>query len=218
MAAETKENGKKAKKVLSKGTLFNIALLGIIAFGIYFCYYGLYASFKNIYPTNCRIAETLYTICHPIKEQYDIKDYHVKPFGDGSMGVEYIINNPELAFDIVREIDTLRKDSIYLSRALLHIRIRSAQPGGVDFRVELPGEYGYESKRDDELYRKLDGNIQRFQWQEFRKTIREKYPESEESDADTAGDTDADRDADADTAPDATPKASALPGDAEPET
>ena len=36
--------------------------------------------------------------------------------------------------------------------------------------------------------------------------------------ADTAGDTDADRDADADTAPDATPKASALPGDAEPET
>ena len=192
MAAETKENGKKAKKFLSKGTIFNIALLGIIAFGIFFCYFGLYESFKNIYPTNCRIAETLYTICHPIKEQYDIKDYHVKPFVDGSMEVEYIINNPELAFDIVREIDTRRKDSIYLSRALLHIRIRSAQPGGVDFRVELPGEYGYESKRDDELYRKLDGNLQRFQWQEFQKTIREKYPESEE--------TDAEKDANADTA------------------
>ena len=198
MAAETKENGKKAKKFLSKGMIFNIALLGIIAFGIFFCYFGLYESFKNIYPTNCRIAETLYTICHPIKEQYDIKDYHVKPFGDGSMGVEYIINNPELAFDIVREIDTRRKDSIYLSRALLHIRIRSAQPGGVDFRVELPGEYGYESKRDDELYRKLDGNLQRFQWQEFQKTIREKYPESEETDAgkdanaDTAAETTAD--------------------------
>ena len=196
MAAETKENGKKAKKFLSKGTIFNIALLGIIAFGIFFCYFGLYESFKNIYPTNCRIAETLYTICHPIKEQYDIKDYHVKPFGDGSMGVEYIINNPELAFDIVREIDTLRKDSIYLSKALLHIRIRSAQPGCVDFRVELPGEYGYESKRDDELYRKLDGNLQRFQWQEFQKTIREKYPESEE--------TDAEKDANADTAAETT--------------
>ena len=196
MAAETKENGKKAKKFLSKGMIFNIALLGIIAFGIFFCYFGLYESFKNIYPTNCRIAETLYTICHPIKEQYDIKDYHVKPFGDGSMGVEYIINNPELAFDIVREIDTRRKDSIYLSRALLHIRIRSAQPGGVDFRVELPGEYGYESKRDDELYRKLDGNLQRFQWQEFQKTIREKYPESEE--------TDAEKDANADTAAETT--------------
>ena len=196
MAAETKENGKKAKKFLSKGTIFNIALLGIIAFGIFFCYFGLYESFKNIYPTNCRIAETLYTICHPIKEQYDIKDYHVKPFGDGSMGVEYIINNPELAFDIAREIDTRRKDSIYLSRALLHIRIRSAQPGGVDFRVELPGEYGYESKRDDELYRKLDGNLQRFQWQEFQKTIREKYPESEE--------TDAEKDANADTAAETT--------------
>ena len=196
MAAETKENGKKAKKFLSKGTIFNIALLGIIAFGIFFCYFGLYESFKNIYPTNCRIAETLYTICHPIKEQYDIKDYHVKPFGDGSMGVEYIINNPGLAFDIAREIDTRRKDSIYLSRALLHIRIRSAQPGGVDFRVELPGEYGYESKRDDELYRKLDGNLQRFQWQEFQKTIREKYPESEE--------TDAEKDANADTAAETT--------------
>ena len=196
MAAETKENGKKAKKLLSKGTLFNIALLGIIAFGIFFCYFGLYESFKNIYPTNCRIAETLYTICHPIKEQYDIKDYHVKPFVDGSMGVEYIINNPELAFDIVREIDTLRKDSIYLSRALLHIRIRSAQPGGVDFRVELPGEYGYESKRDDELYRKLDGNLQRFQWQEFQKKIREKYSESDE--------TDAEKDANADTAAETT--------------
>ena len=196
MAAETKENGKKAKKLLSKGTLFNIALLGIIAFGIFFCYYGLYESFKNIYPTNCRIAETLYTICHPIKEQYDIRDYHVKPFGDGSMGVEYIINNPELAFDIVREIDTLRKDSIYLSRALLHIRIRSAQPGCVDFRVELPGEYGYESKRDDELYRKLDGNLQRFQWQEFQKKIREKYSESDE--------TDAEKDANADTAAETT--------------
>ena len=190
MAAETKENGKKAKKFLSKGTIFNIALLGIIAFGIFFCYFGLYESFKNIYPTNCRIAETLYTICHPIKEQYDIKDYHVKPFGDGSMGVEYIINNPGLAFDIVREIDTRRKDSIYLSKALLHIRIRSAQPGGVDFRVELPGEYGYESKRDDELYRKLDGNLQRFQWQEFQKTIREKYPESEETDAEKDANTD----------------------------
>ena len=190
MAAETKENGKKAKKFLSKGTIFNIALLGIIAFGIFFCYFGLYESFKNIYPTNCRIAETLYTICHPIKEQYDIKDYHVKPFGDGSMGVEYIINNPGLAFDIVREIDTRRKDSIYLSRALLHIRIRSAQPGCVDFRVELPGEYGYESKRDDELYRKLDGNLQRFQWQEFQKTIREKYPESEETDAEKDANTD----------------------------
>lgn len=196
MAAETKENGKKAKKLLSKGTLFNIAVLGIIAFGIFFCYFGLYESFKNIYPTNCRIAETLYTICHPIKEQYDIKDYHVKPFGDGSMGVEYIINNPELAFDIVREIDTRRKDSIYLSKALLHIRIRSAQPGGVDFRVELPGEYGYESKRDDELYRKLDGNLQRFQWQEFQKTIQEKKPESEE--------TDAEKDANADTAAETT--------------
>ena len=190
MAAETKENGKKAKKFLSKGTIFNIALLGIIAFGIFFCYFGLYESFKNIYPTNCRIAETLYTICHPIKEQYDIKDYHVKPFVDGSMGVEYIINNPELAFDIVREIDTLRKDSIYLSRALLHIRIRSAQPGGVDFRVELPGEYGYESKRDDELYRKLDGNLQRFQWQEFQKKIREKYSESDETDAEKDANTD----------------------------
>ena len=196
MAAETKENGKKAKKFLSKGTIFNIALLGIIAFGIFFCYFGLYESFKNIYPTNCRIAETLYTICHPIKEQYDIKDYHVKPFGDGSMGVEYIINNPGLAFDIAREIDTRRKDSIYLSKALLHIRIRSAQPGCVDFRVELPGEYGYESKRDDELYRKLDGNLQRFQWQEFQKTIREKYPESEE--------TDAEKDANADTAAETT--------------
>ena len=196
MAAETKENGKKAKKFLSKGTIFNIALLGIIAFGIFFCYYGLYESFKNIYPTNCRIAETLYTICHPIKEQYDIKDYHVKPFGDGSMGVEYIINNPGLAFDIAREIDTRRKDSIYLSKALLHIRIRSAQPGCVDFRVELPGEYGYESKRDDELYRKLDGNLQRFQWQEFQKKIREKYSESDE--------TDAEKDANADTAAETT--------------
>ena len=197
MAAETKENGKKAKKFLSKGTIFNIALLGIIAFGIFFCYFGLYESFKNIYPTNCRIAETLYTICHPIKEQYDIKDYHVKPFGDGSMDHPgYYLTASDEAFDIVREIDTLRKDSIYLSRALLHIRIRSAQPGGVDFRVELPGEYGYESKRDDELYRKLDGNLQRFQWQEFQKTIREKYPESEE--------TDAEKDANADTAAETT--------------
>ena len=94
--------------------------------------------------------------------------------------------------DIAREINTLRKDSIYLSKALIHVHIRSAQPGGVDFRVDLPGEYGYESKRDDELYRKLDGNLQRFQWQEFQKTIREKYPESEE--------TDAEKDANADTA------------------
>ena len=107
------------------------------------------------------------------------------------MGVEYIINNPELAFDIAREINTLRKDSIYLSKALIHVHIRSAQPGGVDFRVDLPGEYGYESKRDDELYRKLDGNIDRFKWQEVQKEIREKYPETEEADAGKDADTDA---------------------------
>ena len=161
---------KKTGKFLSRGMIFNIVAVGIFALGIFICY-GLYRQANSIYPTNNRIAETLYTICHPLKEKYDIKDYHVKPFGDGSMEVEYIINKPELAFDIVREIDTLRKDSIYLSRALLHIRIRSAQPGGVDFRVELPGELGYESKRDDELYRKL--NVDRFKRQEVQKENRE---------------------------------------------
>ena len=157
MAAE--ENRKKAKAFLSRGTLFNSVAVGIFAFGIYFCY-CLYRTANNIVPTNNRIAETLYTVCHPLKDKYDIKDYKVTPFSDGSMGVEYIINNPERAFDIVREIDTLRKDSIYLSKALLHIRIRSAQPDGIDFRVDLPGELGYKSKRDDKLYRKL--NIDRF--------------------------------------------------------
>ena len=173
---------KKTGKFLSRGTLFNIVAVGIFALGISICY-SLYRTADNIVPTNNRIAETLYTICHPLKEKYDIKDYKVTPFGDGSMGVEYRINNPELAFDIVREIDTLRKDSIYLSKALLHIHIRSAQPGGIDFRVELPGELGYKSKRDDELYRKL--NIERFERQEFQEKIGEKYPESKESDADT---------------------------------
>ena len=159
-----------AKTPLKKRILFNIVAVGLFAWGIWVCY-SLYRTADNIVPTNNRIAETLYTICHPLKEKYDIKDYHVKPFGDGSMEVEYIINKPELAFDIVREIDTLRKDSIYLSKALLHIRIRSAQPGGVDFRVELPGELGYKSKRDDELYRKL--NVDRFKRQEVQKENRE---------------------------------------------
>ena len=189
---------KKNKKFLSGNTIFNLVAVGIFAFGIY-TFYLFYRQAKNIYPTNCRIAETLYTICHPLKEKYDIKDYKVTPFGDGSMGVEYRINNPELAFDIAREINTLRKDSIYLSKALIHVHIRSAQSGGVDFRVDLPGEYGYESKRDDELYRKLDGNIDRFKWQEVQKEIREKYPETEEADAG--------KDADADAA------ASPLPGE-----
>ena len=173
---------KKNKKFLSGNTIFNLVAVGIFAFGIY-TFYLFYRQAKNIYPTNCRIAETLYTICHPLKDKYDIKDYKVTPFSDGSMGVEYSINNPELAFDLVREIDTLRKDSIYLSKALLHIRIRSAQPDGIDFRVDLPGELGYKSKRDDKLYRKL--NIDRFKWQEFQEKIGEKYPESKESDADT---------------------------------
>ena len=159
-----------AKTPLKKRILFNIVAVGLFAWGIWVCY-SLYRTADNIVPTNNRIAETLYTICHPLKEKYDIKDYHVKPFGDGSMEVEYIINKPELAFDIVREIDTLRKDSIYLSKALLHIRIRSAQPGGVDFRVDLPGELGYKSKRDDKLYRKL--NIDRFKRQEVQKENRE---------------------------------------------
>jgi len=183
MAAEEKDPGTKAKTLLSRGTIFNIVAISIFALGISICY-GLYRQAKNIYPTNNRIAETLYTICHPLKEKYDIKDYKVTPFSDGSMGVEYSINNPELAFDIVREIDTLRKDSIYLNKALLHIRIRSAQPGGIDFRIDLPGELGYKSKRDDELYRKL--NIDRFERQKFQNEIREKHPESEETDADTA--------------------------------
>ena len=161
---------KKTGKFLSRGMIFNIVAVGIFALGIFICY-GLYRQANSIYPTNNRIAETLYTICHPLKEKYDIKDYHVKPFGDGSMEVEYIINKPELAFDIVREIDTLRKDSIYLSKALLHIHIRSAQPDGIDFRVDLPGELGYESKRDDELYRKL--NVDRFKRQEVQKENRE---------------------------------------------
>ena len=173
---------KKTGKFLSRGTIFNIVAVGIFALGISICY-GLYRHANNIYPTNNRIAETLYTICHPLKEQYDIKDYRVTPLGDGSMGVEYIINNPEQAFDIVREIDTLRKDSIYLSKALIHIHIRSAQPDGVDFRVDLPGELGYKSKRDEELYRKL--NIDRFERQEFQNEIRDEHPESKESDADT---------------------------------
>lgn len=159
-----------AKTPLKKSFFFNLIAVGLFAWGIWVCY-SLYRTADNIVPTNNRIAETLYTICHPLKEKFDIEDYHVKPFGDGSMEIEYIINNPELAFDIVREIDTLRKDSIYLSKALLHIRIRSAQPGGVDFRVELPGELGYESKRDDELYRKL--NIDRFKRQEVQKENRE---------------------------------------------
>lgn len=180
MAAEKKK--RKNRKVFSRGTIFNLVAVFIFALGIYFCY-GLYRQANNIYPTNNRIAETLYTICHPLKEKYDIKDYKVTPFGDGSMGIEYRINNPELAFDIVREIDSLRKDSIYLSKALIHIHIRSAQPDGVDFRVDLPGELGYKSKRDDELYRKL--NIERFERQEFQEKIGEKYPESKESDADT---------------------------------
>ena len=173
---------KKTGKFLSRGMIFNIVAVGIFALGISICY-GLYRQANSIYPTNNRIAETLYTICHPLKEQYDIKDYRVTPFGDGSMGVEYSINNPELAFDIVREIDSLRKDSIYLSKALIHIHIRSAQPEGVDFRVDLPGELGYKSKRDDELYRKL--NVDRFERQEFQEKIGEKYPESKETDADT---------------------------------
>ena len=129
---------KKTGKFLSRGTIFNIVAVGIFALGISICY-GLYRQANNIYPTNNRIAETLYTICHPLKEQYDTQDYRVTPLGDGSMGVEYIINNPEQAFDIVREIDTLRKDSIYLSKALIHIHIRSAQPDGVDFRVDPDG-------------------------------------------------------------------------------
>ena len=174
---------KKTGKILSRGTLFNIVAVGIFALGISICY-GLYRQANSIYPTNNRIAETLYTICHPLKDKYNLKDYKVTPFSDGSMGVEYSINNPELAFDIVREIDTLRKDSIYLSKALLHIRIRSAQPDSIDFRVDLPGELGYKSKRDDELYRKL--NIDRFERQEFQKEIRDKHPESKETDADTA--------------------------------
>ena len=173
---------KKTGKFLSRGMIFNIVAVGIFALGIFICY-GLYRQANSIYPTNNRIAETLYTICHPLKEKYDIKDYKVTPFGDGSMGVEYRIYNPELAFDIAREINTLRKDSIYLSKALIHIHIRSAQPGGVDFRVDLPGELGDKSKRDDELYRKL--NIDRFERQEFQEKSGEKYPESKESDADT---------------------------------
>ena len=180
MAAEKKK--RKNRKVFSRGTIFNLVAVFIFALGIYFCY-CLYRTADNIVPTNNRIAETLYTICHPLKEKYDIKDYKVTPFGDGSMGIEYRINNPELAFDIVREIDSLRKDSIYLSKALIHIHIRSAQPDGVDFRVDLPGELGYKSKRDDELYRKLD--IERFERQEFQEKSGEKYPESKESDADT---------------------------------
>ena len=177
---------KKSGKILSRGTIFNLVAVFIFAHGIYFCY-CLYRTADNIVPTNNRIAETLYTICHPIKEQYNIKDYKVTPFSDGSMGVEYSINNPEQAFDIVREIDSLRKDSIYLSKALIHIHIRSAQPDGIDFRVDLPGELGYKSKRDDELYREL--NIDRFERKEFQKGIWEKHPESIESDADTAADT-----------------------------
>ena len=163
MAAEKKK--RKNRKIFSRGTIFNLVAVFIFALGIYFCY-CLYRTADNIVPTNNRIAETLYTICHPLKEKNDIKDYKVTPFGDGSMGIEYRINNPELAFDIVREIDTLRKDSIYLSKALLHIHIRSVQPDGVDIRVDLPGEFGYKSKRDDKLYREL--NIERFKRQEFR--------------------------------------------------
>ena len=178
---------KKDKKFLSRGTVFNIVAVGIFAFGIFFCY-CLYKSADNIVPTNNRIAETLYTVCHPLKEQYDIKDYIVTPFGDGSMGIEYIINNPELAFDIVREIDTLRKDSIYLSKALIHIRIRSAQSDGVDFRVDLPGELGYQSKRDDGLYRSLKESVDR-KVEEQREEIKKKHPESEGSAAEVVPDT-----------------------------
>ena len=178
---------KKDKKFLSRGTVFNIVAVGIFAFGIFFCY-CLYKSADNIVPTNNRIAETLYTVCHPLKEQYDIKDYIVTPFGDGSMGIEYIINNPELAFDIVREIDTLRKDSIYLSKALIHIRIRSAQSDGVDFRVDLPGELGYQSKRDVGLYRSLKESVDR-KVEEQREEIKKKHPESEGSAAEVVPDT-----------------------------
>ena len=178
---------KKTKKFLSRGTLFNIVAVGIFAFGIYFCY-SLYRTANNIVPTNNRIAETLYTVCHPLKEKYDIKDYTVTPFGDGSMGIEYIINNPEVAFDIVREIDTLRKDSIYLSRALIHIRIRSAQPDGVNLRVELPGELGYKSKRDDELYRSLKESVNR-KIEEQRENTGKQRPESEDFAADAVPDT-----------------------------
>ena len=178
---------KKDKKFLSRGMIFNIVAVGIFAFGIYFCY-CIYRMANNIVPTNNRIAETLYTVCHPLKEQYDIRDYTVTPFGDGSMGIEYIINNPELAFDIVREIDTLRKDSIYLSKALLHIRIRSSRPDGVDFRVDLPGELGYQSKRDDGLYRSLKESVDR-KVEEQREEIKKKRPESEGSAADAVPDT-----------------------------
>ncbi len=198
MPAEGKETEKQKRQLFSRGTLFNLVAVSIFTLGIYFCY-CLYRTADNIVPTNNRIAETLYTICHPIKDKYDIKDYIVTPFGDGSMDVEYIINRPELAFDIVREIDTLRKDSIYLSKAQIHIHIRSAQPDGLDFRVELPGELGYKSKRDDKLYREL--NIDRFKWQEFREGNRKKYPESEKTDGDPAP---ADNDAAAETTADST--------------
>ena len=110
------------------------------------------------FQANHRSIVTLFASCNPLEKKFGIEHHQITCFRDGAMGIDITVNDPGQAFDIAREIDALRKnDPLYLSKVPVRVHITSAGSGsnGVDFRVELPGDPGYDFKRDKELSGKL---------------------------------------------------------------
>ena len=130
-----------------------------------------------------RIA-TLSVICRPLEKKFDIRQHKITCFRDGSMEIDITVNDPGQAFDIVREIDTLRKnDPDYLSKAPIHVHIQSAGsgPDGVDFRVELPGDPGCDCERDRDSTGKTEETIRRFEGERHSGETRRKHPGSDDA-------------------------------------
>ena len=155
----------------------------VVALGVWGIFFYLYVeSLKYGFQADDRRIVTLFAICNPLEKKFDVEHHRITCFRDGAMGIDITVNDPGQAFDIAREIDALRKnDPLYLSKVPIRVHIQSAEsgPNGVDFRVELPGDPGYDFKRDKELSGKLEESIRRLEWEQDREEMREKYPESD---------------------------------------
>lgn len=142
----------------------------VVALGVWgIAFYRYVESLKRGFQADDRRIVTLFAICNPLEKKFDIGHHRITCFRDGAMGIDITVNDPGQASDIAREIDALRKnDPDYLSKVPIRVHIQSAGsgPDGVDFRVELPGDPGYDFERDKDLTGKLEESIRRLEWEQ----------------------------------------------------
>ena len=92
-------------------------------------------------------------VLEPLKKKYDCQLREYMNLASGFWSIDFImsfqleIGKPEQAFDIVRDIYALKRNSSWLSREVLAVEIVCSDPRNpVKFRVMMPGENGYEGR------------------------------------------------------------------------